>query len=151
MRTFLSTWIYSAAIVLSGVLAGFALSTVITSCGVQASDIQAFAASQERSNEKVAIALTKLNEGVISPQEAKLVVDSAIKDSQKATAATLTKMQDDILAWWQVASIVISGTIPIVGAGLALLNRSRNASSEARVAVALDKLLADRGLTPPKS
>jgi hypothetical protein len=120
-------------------------------CCAQGSDIRTLGITQERSNQQIALALDKLAENQISPQEAKTVVDTAIKANQVAVTATLTKMQEDVLAWWQVALTAIASAIPVVGAGMALLNQRRNATSESRLAASIEKILAERGLPSSKT
>lgn len=122
-----------------------------SSCGAQAADIQALGVVQERSSQQISLALARLAENQISPQDAKLVVDNAIKVNQVAVAATITKLQEDVLSWWQVALTAIGSAIPVVGAGMALLNQRRNSTSEDRVTMSIEKILAARGLTSDKA
>lgn len=127
------------------VVAIFAFMGVLA-CGVRSSDLKAFAATQEASNTQIALAINALGKNVISPQEAELVVNSAIATNQKALTVTLSRMQEDILSWWQVVCMAAAAAFPVVAGGLTLLNKQRNKTSEVRVSAVLEKQLSDERL-----
>lgn len=133
MKSWFLVLLSSAVLVLAG----------ITACGVQADDLKAFAATQEASNQQIAAAIGALGKNVITPDEAKLVVNNAIATNQKALDAQLNKMQKNILSWWEVICTAAAIALPSVAAGIKLLDFKRNKTSEERVTAVLEKHLND--------
>ncbi len=128
---------------------GFLAWTMLHSCGVTGPDLEAFSKTQEASNTRISAALVKLGDGVISPAEAKAVVDDAVKTNAAATTATIKKLEDRILSWWDVAVTVALGSLTVTGTALGVLSRWRNSTRETQIEEAIDRRLAQSRLAPP--
>lgn len=121
-------------------------SMLASSCATS-NDFREFAATQEKADLAIAQGFRDLSKGIITPAQAEEIVTKTVAKKNAETEQKIEKLEDRVLAWWQVICAGVGSAIPVVYAGMKLLDRRRNNTSYDRVANTVEDILKSKGLT----
>ena len=155
----LRRWVYIACAIVVALALWLAMSLGASACIATSADVQDLAHEQQAVAVAVQDAVSKSVAGAITPAQLGTAVSTVMAQSEARTEVKMTKLQESMITWTQVASVIFGAVITAVGGSTVIVNRIRNRTSEERVtavaaplvAAEVERILAEkmkaRGLT----
>ena len=135
-----------AVVCVAIVVLGLFLGTQIPSACATSGDFKEFTEVQRKGNEAIAQGFRDLRDGVITTEQAEQLVTATVAKREAETDKKIEKIEDRVLAWWQVICAGAASAIPVVYAGMKILDRHRNSTREATVEEIVERKLQSKGI-----